>query len=124
LTLGATGPVIVCLCSLRISSGSLRISDRRRNAGVWLIKVFVFIIKFIETVRLANHVIADGIDGFELLAAVYAATADPIWIKQLRRITKSEAVVDHVLEGEFDRVECFIAEKAFGKMDRMAVLRR
>jgi hypothetical protein len=67
-----------------------------------------------------------------LLTAVYAAMANPtffteithqtIWIKQLRWIAKSEAVVGHVLEGEFDRVECFIAEKAFGERDRMAVL--
>jgi hypothetical protein len=108
------------------------ISERWHNVGVWLIKVFVFILKFIETARLANHVIADGIDGFELFTVVYATMADPnfftetshqtIWIKQLRRIAKSEAVVGHVLEGEFGRVECFIAEKAFGERDRMAVL--
>jgi hypothetical protein len=68
-----------------------------------------------------------------LLTAVYVAISDPIfftemahqtiWLKQLRPIAKSEAVVGHLPEGKFGRVECFIAEKAFSERDRMAALR-
>jgi hypothetical protein len=58
------------------------------------------------------------------ISSPFSITHQTLWIKQLRRITKPEAVMGHVLEGEFDRVECFIVEKAFDERDRVAVLRR